>query len=927
MSVRCKSLWKYSVTLCALGLSVAAFGEQAATQAATPADDQVLEEIVITGTLIRGAPPVGSNVITVSADDVKATGATSTFELLATVPQIASMFNGLPQNNPGTGGSLQIQRPNLRNLPAGNTATGGATLLLLDGHRLVNAGVGQAAPDANSVPPGAIERVEIVTDGGSSTYGSDAIGGVINYITRRKFDGIQADVRQGWAENYKTFDTTLTAGTNLGRGGIYFSYNYSKHDNLLGHDRSYSKSIDWTTGIPTGQSCNLANVAAGGTSYAVSIVSGNPVATPVVAPAVNNRCDPSLYQSLYPAESHHSVFAGLSQDFTDAVRFDLRTYYSTRTSDSSAGPYLSGNISIPANTTPAYTIPLPTTAARTVTFSLAPVLGNFSSTTTNKFEQWGITPTLTVDINDNWQLRSLLNYGQSKTSYNTPTLNTTLLSQYANSTAPATAINPYNIAATGSSPLWSQLGNYENAGEGRDKLSNARVIADGKLLSLPGGSVRLAAGAEYMKENFERRTIAAGSFDVVGAVDNLPWASYDRNVKSAFAELQIPIVGAGNAMRGLQSLQLSLAGRYDKYSDFGNTTNPKYGLSYKPVEWIVLRGNWGKSFNAPTPVDKLNSQSASLLALTQSTFNTLNPNPALPPTLPYFNQIGAPQQLLLFGADTNLKPQTSTNYSFGIDVSPPILPDWNAGVTYYHLAFRGYLGTPQFFFGGAFVQNFPAYVTFQNPNDPAGFLAQALAFAAKANQAIPATTLAMLTPAGISQVYELVDGRLQNIGNTNQSGVDFSVKYNHKTSFGSVDGSVSGNKQLTFYQQTSVGTPFFDNLLTNQPVFRMSASLGANIHQLRAQLIVNYSGGYNIVRTATLPQDHVSSFTTANLFFGYNLEGKGIWQDMALSLSVNNVLDQAPPVYRNLGGSNGAFGFTNGATVGRLLQLGINKKF
>jgi iron complex outermembrane recepter protein len=246
------SLLRLFATLSALGLSIGAYGGQSSTK--QPADDEELQEVVVTGTLIRGAAPTGSNVISISSSDVSATGASTTGQLLATVPQISNLFNSLPQISPigsgggATGANLQVIRPNLRNTPSPATSTGASTLVLVDGHRMVGVGIQQSAPDPEAVPPGAIERVEIVTDGGSSTYGSDAIGGVINFITRRSFDGIKADVRQGWADNYKTFDTNLTAGTRLGGGSVYISFNYAKHDDIFGRDRSYARQIDWSTG-------------------------------------------------------------------------------------------------------------------------------------------------------------------------------------------------------------------------------------------------------------------------------------------------------------------------------------------------------------------------------------------------------------------------------------------------------------------------------------------------------------------------------------------------------------------------------------------------------------------------------------------------------------------------------------------------------
>jgi iron complex outermembrane receptor protein len=256
-----------ALALCAVSMPAAVYAQ------GSPADEDVDsavkdKEIVVTGTLIRGIAPVGTNVVSVSADDVKVTGATTTAQLLQTIPQLGS-FNTL-YFPPASGNTTTVNRPNLRNLPGFTTAGGSTTLVLMDGHRLVGAGIVSTTPDPDIIPPGAIERVEIIPDGGSAVYGSDAVAGVINFITRRKFDGFQADGHYGFADKYHQWDVSATAGKDWGAGGIYVSYNYAEHTNLLGRDRDYVRQYPFAGGVSNGfinTACPLGNVLVGTTLY------------------------------------------------------------------------------------------------------------------------------------------------------------------------------------------------------------------------------------------------------------------------------------------------------------------------------------------------------------------------------------------------------------------------------------------------------------------------------------------------------------------------------------------------------------------------------------------------------------------------------------------------------------------------------------
>jgi len=302
-----KSTLLSTIAIC-FALQSAAAAEPPATTRSDSSDE--LQEVVITGTLIRGVAPPGTNVIAVTNKDVQATGSSTTAQVLQTIPQLGS-FNNLQY--PQGGFSVQTtNRPNLRNLPGFTTSGSSATLLLLDGHRIVGMGVSTTSPDPDIVPPALIERVEIVPDGGSAIYGSDAVAGVINFITRKSFSGIEVDAKNGVGESpYKTFDTNVTAGRDLGRGSVFISYNYSRHDSIYGRDRDFVKTVPSNvSGIPfpvTSLRCSLGNVqlVPSGTVYALPYTTATAVAN------TTNQCSESDAVTIYPREHRNSVLAGL----------------------------------------------------------------------------------------------------------------------------------------------------------------------------------------------------------------------------------------------------------------------------------------------------------------------------------------------------------------------------------------------------------------------------------------------------------------------------------------------------------------------------------------------------------------------------------------------------------------------------------------
>lgn len=912
--------WALAVGIVAAGSLPGTALAQAAVTDEQPAksNDLQVEEIIVTGTLLRGEPLVGSNSIALDGSKIEETAAVSSNDLLASIPQVTNYFNNVPLADLSIAvNQIQIARPNLREISP-NDASSSATLILVDGHRIASAGVNQASIDPDLIPIGAIERVEVVTEGGSATYGADAVAGTINFITRKRFDGIEANGHYGFADKYWQWDANATAGKDWGSGSLYVSYSYSKSDALFGRDRDFIRDVNYASEpyMPRDLTCANPNLSVNTVipAFGATVASVN-YAAPDYAPGTTNLCDNSQDDTYVPAAERHGVLAGLTQELDSKTSVSVRAYYGRRKTHSTSD--LTGSVAVsPDNPYAATALPAgltlgPTTVTipgfgtfpavnlASVSFNLRPLLRPDSQRSDTLIEEWGFNAEMTHDLDDNWQLRTLFNWSASNSSYELTGVSNARLGAAGRAGTTATAFNPFDV--TNNNPaLVADLIDSEIAGQAKDNLIDMRAIVEGKLFDLPGGDARLAVGYEYMHDSLRQRF---GSDIRIGSIGSLPFGKYSRDVHSVFGELQAPLISDGY---GGSMLTVSASARYDHYSDFGDTFNPKFGATFRPAEWVSFRGNWGTSFTAPTPLDQLGSSRNTIGSYPFVPF----PNPA-DPAPPGAYTIG------LQGSTQNLKPQKADTWSAGIDLTP--VEGLAASVSYYDVNFKDILRTPKV--DANIISNYPANVL----TNSAGFsAADLLAFAGQAPGG--AAVVQPLIDSG-TLVYELVDFRVANYGVLHVKGLDFQVTYNRPTSFGSVDFAVSGNRPLSRKSQVSPEAPVVDELATERPKLYLQSSVGTSIGGFRAQATWNYNGGYDIEPTASSPvQDHVGSFSTVNLFFKYDVPGNSaILKDLSLTLNVNNLFDQDPPILRRNLPSE--FGFANGFTFGRMFIIGASKKF
>lgn len=902
-------------------------------QSEDQAPSEVTDEgdILVTGTLIRGIKPVGSNVISQDREQIESLGVTDTRQVIAQLPQ-SNSFMGIPQPGNGVIGQgtvrVPVTRATLRNIPQVNGGSGQPTLVLIDGHRVVPAGLEQQVVDLAIVPKGILERTEIILDGASAVYGSDAVAGVINLITRKRFSGTEISSSFGIADNYWQVEAGVTQGFTWGTGGVTLNYDFAKNTNIFNFERDYTKPLNYVD-FPTPQvddaACPIPNVRAAsvtGQFYTHRVQGAGLAAGP-------QYCNGSAFTTLVPSEELHSGFLTFSQDIGDRLKFEVSALYSHKVQEANTGPFTA--VSTVTSTNPYYRCDLTVTptctgaaATQTVASDFSAIFGNEAGVSRTKIATWQVNPELTADLGGGWQARLSGAYGRSHLTVHQDRLDPILVRTLAAGTTTATAINPYDLAATQNSalfgPLLRTVDNYS-----KFMFSQARIAADGPLFSLPGGDVRLAIGAEWMRTTVEKQVQDENFFTFA------PVAFGSSTSKAVFAEIVAPLVGPDNAMPGLQSLVFSASGRYDKYDRFDNFS-PKLALTYKPLDWVTIRANWGKSFRAPNAIDALGASGA-LIRNVGATQNPTNVNPA------YNFSSNSTQFRFLFltGTADNLQPETSTNWSIGTDISPPFIPGLTLSATYWNIDFKNTISFPV---SGVLVT--PTFLD-PSPNNlsaicyapgapaiggqtvsPTCSAAQIAAFIAAA----PSGPGALASITAPQTIAALVDSRVRNLGGSKVSGVDLSARYFTDTSFGSIDAMVNVAIPITVESQFFVGSAFIDEQLTGDPDWTLAATVGANIGDFRAQTTVRHRSGFVAEPNAANPRvpgtEWIPSFTLVDLGLRYDVGGDSwLTKGLRLSLNVNNVFDAHPPFdfTRNGGVVTGA------STLGRMFVFGITKRF
>lgn len=743
-------------------------------------------EIVVTGTHIRGSEPA-SPIIAATREQIEDSGQTDLGGYIRSLPQ---NFGG--GQNPGiVGGGNQGSNENLNSSSDLNLRGLGpdATLTLINGHRVAYDGAVQGV-DISAIPLAALDRIEIVPDGSSALYGSDAVGGVANVILRKDYDGLWTSARLGAATQGGDTEQQYGAvtGKRWGSGGFMVAANYLDATAITAGQRSVTQSLD-------------------------------PSAT------------------LLPWQRQIAFVGTGHQALTDQLKFTVDAQYSDR----KTAQELPSTTTDPASINGVVSAPLVHT--------------------------WSVTPTLELKLARSWRMALSGTIGRSLTS--------------ANSTS-----NYDGVAAS------NTFVRYDN------RIKSVELDGDGPLFALPGGEVRIAAGAGY-------RSLSLGSLGVI-STPAFSLTAQDiaatQNVAYGFGEISIPVVGSANAMPLVEALSLSAAVRYEDYEDLAKVASPKLGVIYRPFADLTLRSSLGKSFKAPTFYERYKILQTILYNATD--FGGTNPNQTV---------------LYVAGGNPDLQPERASTWTATATLKPRVLAGFELEASYFHIRYRDRVVTPITsslgLFGNPLYQSLITY----NPtaSQTSGLVGNALLGLQNfSDQAYDP-----------NNVYAIIDANLQNTALAKIQGVDLSARYDFVRGIDHFDlsGSVS---YLDSQSQLLAGQPFVaaSGVIFMPPDWRGRAGGVWNHRELTFSAFVNYTGG--TLDNRMLPYVRVGAFTSLDLTARIASPVKsGLLAQTDLLLSVQNVTDEKPAIIRNSTVTDPPYDTTNYSVVGRTVSVSLAKRW
>jgi outer membrane receptor protein involved in Fe transport len=706
-----------------LGLLTVGGAAVAPTASATGANPVRLDQLVVTGSNIKRLDMEKVAPMTVldeAAIDVR--GALVPVDLLTSLPSVVN----LPENETRLGSSGargDNANLNLRNLGAT------ATLILVNGRRMainpMTAGLSQAV-NVNQLPTRGLERVEVLRDGASAIYGSDAVGGVINYVLKREFSGVESTVRFGAPEagGGESVQGTLTFGAPFarGRGRLFGTIEALYRDAIFLTERDFSRSANSsaraeppfnTLGGPFD-----ARSARGywptflvGTATATNYfrpVNGTPGLTTVAPTRAANPefyLDLNLFGMSAPRVRRGNTFLSgefdLSPQLTAFADFGYYKSKSTMrrqplalnapTSDQLAvmaidNPYnpYGSRFYHPSGAPNADGSARLTGQPRTVSFTALTLPGLAAETVDTRADVGRVAGGLRGKLGGTWSWESSAFYNRvAGVDEAFPDVRESKLQQVLQRTD-ATAYNPFGYtfrvqgnAVVADRPYTNPAAVVDTfaavyAREAWSSIASGDLRATGRLFQIFGTDVMAAIGGEYREEDLkDLRPPFSGENPAGSGLDPInndfllhpprPDVRGDRRIASFYTEVVVPLVGAARSWPLIHSLELSASARHERYSDFGDTTKPKWGVNWRPASWLMLRGSYNEGFMAPSLAALFTSPRWSISAGAGDIDTYRNP---------LLNE-GPYVQRTYFGGNPGLQAQESEGKTYGLVLDVP----------------------------------------------------------------------------------------------------------------------------------------------------------------------------------------------------------------------------------------------------------------
>jgi iron complex outermembrane receptor protein len=684
----------------AFGASVAGYLPVAMAQ-----QPQALERVEITGSSIkRIEAETGLPVQIITREDIQKTGAANVEQLMQSISANSSSGSLVAASSSGAT-TLGLSAVSLRGLSSQRT------LVLVNGRRVSPYGYGftndSVSVDVNSIPIAAIDRVEILKDGASAVYGSDAIAGVVNFILRRDFQGLEASAEYGAARHESGAIGRASLAYGFGdlakdRFNVLAVLSFAKEKALFGRDRKFASSginVDTFNDTTSGNTFPANFVAADG-----SFGTRNPSFPTCPGPYATRsplfdligsrgcRFDPSPLVSLIPDAERVGIFTSAKFEVSPRLQLFGEASFSRNEQNVRIQPTpISDQFTIPLNNPlanqfpynafvggerlpPGQTSPIPYSTILLTTanpnYPTAFVQSLTGGATPDLLVRWraaALGDRDTTDTSEATRLvfgaRGLLGKWDYETAllYSASDVTQTVNDGFAYYSRilpvlndPAVGVNFFGPNSPAAQAAIEATEFRGDALKTKTSLISLGGKASSDIAEMASGRLAAAVGGELRRENYELDpSVALQQGDLTGYGGNFAPVDRSRNVGALFAEVAVPV---------LRTLELNGAVRFDHYEAVGSSTNPKVGLRWQPLREVLVRASAGKGFRAP-----------SLLDLHAPRTTGVSPpglnDPLRCPTTGSSLDC-ATQFPVTFGGNPGLKPEKSRNLTAGIVLEP-----------------------------------------------------------------------------------------------------------------------------------------------------------------------------------------------------------------------------------------------------------------
>jgi iron complex outermembrane receptor protein len=856
-------------------------------QAALPASAQTaqkVEKIEVTGSNIKRVDQEGpAPVQVITREQIEKTGVNTVAEVIRNLPANSTSSYDETFTGSFARGSAGVS---LRGLGQKST------LVLINGRRMAVYGFAQNLQDSfvdlNSIPLAAIERIEVLKDGASAIYGSDAIAGVVNIILRKDYTGAELTLGGGVTSQHDGQETHVSGAFGMGTPGkdrynVMVAVDYFNRDPIWGRDRALTANGDYRQ-YPGGENLPNSTLSNPGTylrrpgttpfgNFTRSPFANCPAERVILFNGANNCTENiNLYLTAVPETERMGVFGRGSFEITPSTNAFAEIAYNTSDTFTQSAPFTVPSSQIGPG------------VARNIQ-AILPVGHNsnpFSVPIELRYRFDDVGPRQITNTTDATRIVAGLNGSWGNWSWETAAGYTRSESEQRDANnirisglLAAIADGSYNFVnnAANTQAVYDRIRvNYSRFGD--SKLSFADAKVSGELMQLANGPLGMAAGVEYRREelnDYSDPVLVTG--DVLGRGSTQ--AKGSRNISSAYAEFSVP---------ALKTLELQLAARTDRYSDYGSSSTPKVGVRWTPSPTFLARATYAKGFRAPSIPESGESSAFFFQTLQDTTRCAIN--------AAYCGPVSVPGS---FSANPDLKPEKSDSYTAGFVWEP--VRSASLGIDYYYVKQKDLVSSRDFQF---ILDNEALYAQYVSRGAPTGDDVARGAPGSLVLVAVPYENLAYVKTSGFD-----IDARVRfGGGDTGRFTLAF-----------------TGSYVMTYKQPPSPEEPP-DELAGTYPLprFRGVGSLGWDQGPWSSNIAVNYVHKFKQSTAASATADpFIKAWTTTDLQVSY-----GGLRNLKLTLGAKNLFDKEPPIAIT---EALLYVFQQHSLRGRFLYGSINYKF